>query len=169
MFKKSYLWLFLNFSFLLPFGSCSSNVQKANDPLFDFADSVTIIRTLLQSNSLSKILENSDPADLDFLINNFSPAQIAFESEVLNCTLPVLIYFYQKDVTERTLLRELAVEYADRLKIVLVEEEKFPTICKEAQIDEYPTVLLVDKRVEIGRIEGRFSRDAIERLIKKAF
>ncbi len=45
--------------------------ENETNTVIDFADSVKIVRELLQSNSLNQILENPEPEQLDFLINNF--------------------------------------------------------------------------------------------------
>ena len=66
-------------------------VHVDSEQVIYFSNSVKTIRELLKSGSLPAILEDADPEKLDFLINNFSPAEIAFESEVLSCTIPVAI------------------------------------------------------------------------------
>lgn len=143
------MWLpFILGLLLLP--ACAQD-QTDNNNVIDFADSVIIIRELLRSNSLAKILENPEPGQLDFLINNFSPAEIAFESEVLNCTDSVIVFCYQK-LPDQNLIAGLQKKYPEQ-KIVLINGDQFPFLMYDLEVESYPTILMVKQREEIERFE----------------
>ncbi len=141
---------------LLP--SCNQSKQsESEDSLCNFADSVKIIRSLIETKTVYKIFEEPKQEEIDFLLNNFSPAEIAFESEVLRCTIPVLIYFYEKEVKQRDLLQELAQKYNDRIKILLLDVDQFPCISEVLELTTFPVVILMNQREEAGRFsEGGF-------------
>lgn len=61
----------------------------------DLNQSANIVIELMRTGDLGSIVEEHTPEQLDMLIKNFSPALMAFEAEVLSCTMPVLIYFYR--------------------------------------------------------------------------
>lgn len=128
----------------------SDTVSDNDEQCINFTDSVIIIRSLLRSNALVKILEGHDPEKLDFLINNFSPAEIAFESEVLSCTDPVVIYVYQQCI-DQSLFAKLKAKYRAH-KIVTIDADKFPVIVESLMIDIYPTIIEMNQRVEIDRL-----------------
>lgn len=126
--------------------------ENETNTVIDFADSVKIVRELLQSNSLNQILENPEPEQLDFLINNFSPAEIAFESEVLNCIDQVILYCHQSQYDQR-IVTSLQQKYSHQ-KIIIIDAEKFPFLVQDMAIDKSPTVIIMKQREEIERFEG---------------
>jgi thioredoxin 1 len=163
--KKCKLLLFA-FTGLIGIPGCNRNHSSETDSLvYNFADSVKIIRNLLHSNALPKILDEHDPEKLDFLINNWSPAQMAFESEVLSCTLPVLVCFYQKELNVIPFLEELANNYDGKLKIITIAEDKFPFITQLAVIESFPSFLLIKNRNEIVRWVGNFYKEDLLALL----
>jgi thioredoxin-like negative regulator of GroEL len=135
--------------------------DESDNVIIDFAESTQIIRMLLQSNSLKAIIEDANPESLNFLINNFSPAQIALESEVLSCTQPVVIYFYADIITHGQLLYALAHEYKDTIKVITLDVEKFPKIAQETLIENYPAIMVIYKRQEIYRDETVSNTDSL--------
>lgn len=100
--------LILLFCVFLP--ACDNKAHSTSTNVYDFTQSVTLIRHLLKTDSLAQILETADPQGLERLINNVSPAQMALESEILNCTLPVLVYFYYGLIEDAQLLEQLALD-----------------------------------------------------------
>ncbi len=142
------MWLIpLLLILLLP--SCAREIET--NTVIDFADSVKIVRELLRSNSLTKILENPNQEQLDYLINNFSPAKIAFESEVFNCTDSVIVYCYQMQ-PHQNLISALQQKYTDQ-KIVIINGDQFPFLMVDLEIEKYPTILIVKQREEIERLQ----------------
>jgi|GEM_PF-2986296 len=164
-----------NFAFLIflliSMPACASQKLIDDEPenlITDFAESTHIIRMLMQSDSLDAIIENSNPELLELLINNFSPAQIALESEVLNCTQPVLIYFYADTIEHGQLLYDLAHTYRDTVKVMILDIEKFPKIAEDALIEQYPAIIIVNNRQQIYRDEMVSDKDDL-RMILDAF
>lgn len=131
--------------------ACGKDAAELQKNVYNFADSVALIREFIKSDSLPQILQDADPAALERLINNFSPAQIALESEVLNCTLPVLLYFYNDQITDLPLLEQLTKEYEDKVKIVTIDANEFFSIAEQFELESYPAIIGMDKRDEIYR------------------
>lgn len=148
---------------LLP--ACGKETVAKQSYAYNFADSVTIIRELLKTDSLSRILEDADPEGLDRLINNFSPAQMALESEVLSCTMPVLVCFYQEPSPDKNMLEQMAGEFADRCKIIIIDGDAFFSIAQDFEVEEYPTFVLMNKREELARHVGAISSERLFHLI----
>lgn len=144
------LFSLLIFCLLLPACGKESVVEKS---VYDFAESILIIRHLIKSDSLPQILEDAELQGLERIINNFSPAQMALESEVLNCTLPVLLYFYQNSF-DTHLLEQLAKEYENKIKIVIIDADQFFSISEQFEVHSFPTVIALFHREEIERIES---------------
>lgn len=164
---KKYIFSFFIFCLILVLASCGNkSIEIVEESLLcNFADSVKIIRTLIETKSVSKILEDSSKQDdIDFLINNLSPAEFAFESEVLNCTMPALVYFYENQIHDQNVLDEIAEKYKDRIKIVLIDAMQFPKISQDAAIDIYPTAILISNRQEIGRTQ-EITCESIKQLV----
>lgn len=147
-----FLLFLLSLSLLLP--ACGKEATCIEKQVYDFAESVVLIRELIKSDSLIKILEDADSDGLERLINNFSPAQMALESEILNCTLPVLVYFYQFQMADTEFLEQLAKEYDDKVKIVTIDGDKFFSVAEQFDIQQYPTAIGMQQREEIDRIEN---------------
>src|ERR1700722_10163639 len=107
---------------ILPFlSACSTpkndDTKESTQPLVRLTDSVIIIRELISTKRLEKVLEPHTVEQMELLVNNFSPAQLAFEAEVFTTTMPlVIIYYYEDSAHEQTFiqqLEELAIEYDD--------------------------------------------------------
>lgn len=134
---------------LLP--ACGTDTVIIQKNVYNFADSVLLIRELIKSDSLPQILQEADPEAFERLINNFSPAQMALESEVLNCTLPVLLYFYIEQPCHLQLLEQVANEHKDKIKILIIDADAFFSIAEQFEIESYPAIIGMDKRDEIYR------------------
>lgn len=147
-----FLLILLLLSLLLP--ACGNKTSPTNRYVYDFAESVTLIRHLLKTDSIAKILEGADTQGLERLINNFSPAQMALESEILNCTMPVIVYFYNGLLEDTQLLEQLAQEHVDKVKIITIDAEKFFSIADQFEIEKCPTIVLMQQRLEIERFSN---------------
>ena len=120
--------------------------------IYDLNDSTDIILALLKSDELSKILEDTDPEKLDMLIKNVSPALMAFESEVLACTLPVLVCYYvgeQKEQCKQWLLQ--LHEQHPNIKYVSVDVDKLFSVSQQSEVELTPTLLLIKDGQEKAR------------------
>lgn len=151
---------------LLP--ACGNQTTTSNKFVYDFAESVTLIRHLLKTDSIYKILEDVDQQGLERLINNFSPAQMALESEVLNCTLPVLIYFYEKNLDDADFLEQLAQKYDDKIKIVTIDADAFFSIAEQFEIQRYPAVIFMHKRDIIHQMSDIITHESVEQIVSDA-
>lgn len=124
--------------------------------IYDLNDSTNIILQLITSGSLDNILEDVDSGKLDTLIKNVSPALMAFESEVLSCTLPVLVYYCTDQEKNNALewLKNLHNIYP-AIKYVLVDIEKLYSVAQQSVISSTPTISLIMGRQEKMRCEDQ--------------
>src|SRR5204863_9856649 len=94
--------------------------------VIDLVESTYIIRQLIKENTLESVLEEHDPEQLALLLDNISPASMAFESEVLTTTIPLVAVCYcnNDDAGHALLVQQLenlALKYADEVKFVIVD------------------------------------------------
>jgi thioredoxin-like negative regulator of GroEL len=88
---------------------------------------------------------------------------------VANSTKPLLLFF----TTARSgparrmesLLAHLARKERSRLRISLVDVDESPALAEKLGISEIPTLILVQDRRPVARLEGRASAPQIERLL----
>jgi thiol-disulfide isomerase/thioredoxin len=121
--------------------------------LISLNDSTDIILQLIKRDNLTQILEDTDPEKLDFLIKNFTPAEIAFESEVLNALTPIIIYFYDSTKPDQNALlpylEECAKKYDNQLKFVVIDFDKLPTLLRKFAFEQVPALSVMRDRQEI--------------------
>lgn len=149
-------------SFFLIFGLyCYSSVAEAS--IYYLHESTAIICTLIEAKQLSSILEETSEEGLTLLINNYSPASMAMEAEVFNCTLPVILCFYKKSDDSHqemfALFSECADHYNNQIKFIAVDVEQLPAIAQAFQVEQTPALSSMIKRHEIEFIETELSRD----------
>lgn len=163
--------------FFLP-GCTSSDKEKHQSPpaaeikknqaeiAVDLNESTEIILELLKKNDIKSILSpeiaeshvDNTKDTIDTLLKNFSPAQMAFEAEVLNFNDPVIILYYDSSSSDyKTIMNgflETALANQHNAKFVYIEVKKLFSLADYAEINEVPTVLLMYHRSEQGRIEN---------------
>lgn len=164
-----YIFYILMFStMLLPHCTNTKNEQAsdqfqepvlaiAEPKLYDLYESSGIILELIKSGKMVDILVDVSDEDqsLAMLLRNFSPAQMAFEAEVLNHKNPVIILFYQESnddskVMEK-MLEEMAGEYDNQAKFVKIEADLLFALANQACIDTCPSIIVIHNREEIAR------------------
>ncbi len=141
--------------------------QENQDPLvYDLDESTNIILTLLEQNMMQKLVIDTTPDQLDRLIKNFSPAEIAFESEALSCTLPVLLYFDDADGIDamQPMLEDMA-RHEDRMKVVTVDADNLFRIAENTQIATLPTWVLIKDREILGKLAGTTERKKVDEFL----
>jgi len=124
---------------------------------------------------LATVLEPSDAEDIDRLIKNFSPVEIAFEAEVLNCTLPTMLFFVEKSDPDyyfmHNIIEETARVYYQKIKCVEIDTDELFTITEPFFFERLPALFLMHQRHETAR-SGALNRENFEeelsQLIKKA-
>lgn len=165
-----------NYFFIILLFLCSCSPTKklhkeSFESLISLVDSTQIIRMLLIQNKLGQILESHDPEQLDLLINNFSPAQIAFESEVLTTTVPlVVVYYFKNNVQEQEFIKQLdtfVAGYDDKVKCVIIDADKLFSLAQDAEIETFPAMVLVKNRNIIDKIIGNVTMDSLRIKINK--
>ena len=138
------------------------NINKENnqDPreVINLETSVQIIKKLICKKELYKILEeHSNPESINLLINNFSPAEMAFEAEALNQELPALVIYFTPDDNQwpslSILFENLAQDYKPFGKFISINSEKLFKLAEKAGIENTPTAIIIQERKEIKRLE----------------
>ena len=133
----------------------AGEVEDERAMVCDLNQSTTIILELLRTGELGSIVEEHTAEQLDMIIKNFSPALMAFEAEVLSCTLPVLLYFYRTSdhnkATSDAFIAALASQYKDRTKIVAIDAELFFSLAQAVDVQDTPAFgMCRDRRVDIS-------------------
>lgn len=96
-----------------------------------------------------------------------------FESAVLGAPQPVLLDFGAEwcgpCVAVAPVIRDLAIEYADRLRVATVDVDADPELAARYGVRSVPTVMLLEggeiRRVLVGARSGREYREAIDGLL----
>lgn len=118
--------VFLSMLFLSSCLSHNGSPQHSYNALIDLEVSTRIIRNLITHNKVGEILEEHNPEQLALLLDNFSPASIAFESEVLGTTIPfVVIYYFKDSPHDQAFIQQLdllAASYTDKVKFCYCRE-----------------------------------------------
>ncbi len=138
----------------------SQQIEKS-DAVVDLNSSANIIVQLLKEQKLANILApeaKNAPETIDVLMKNFSPAEMAFESEVLNFKGPSMLLFYDEtDPINMQVLNgfhRMAENNADKAKFVIIEVSKLFKIAEQGDITAVPTFVLINNRKELGRLEN---------------
>ena len=173
---KIYFLIFLASLVFLP--SCSfwhsdaeqDNLPTSSSPLINLVESTHIIRTLITKNKIGNLLEDHNPDQLALLLDNISPAKMAFESEVLSTTVPLVVVYYFKSSQESQKfikgLKNLAKKYDDQIKFVVVDVDRLFSLAQDAEIENLPTILFVKNREIIDRFEGNYSMEQLEQKLE---
>ncbi|PYS87955.1 MAG: hypothetical protein DMF64_21780 [Acidobacteria bacterium] len=94
-----------------------------------------------------------------------------YEDVVTNSQLPVLLDFGAAWSAPNRLLAPkvaaIANDYANKLKVGKVNVDDNPATTKKFKINAIPTLTLIKNGVEVERIVGATSKDAIGRMIDK--
>ena len=136
----------------------SKNLVLSASESVDLSDSITVIKSLIHTKELYKVLlPQSTPQSIDLLIENFSPAEIAFEAEVLNQELLCAVIFFKPSDAQwqklSSLVEKMAQEYKQVIKFVIINSEKLFKLAEKAEIETIPTVLIIAQREEKARLE----------------
>ena len=136
----------------------------------DLVNSTRIIQKLIASNQLNTILDEHDPEELERLLHNVTPAQMALESEAINATVPALVYYFELGKEDKNVLawlKDFAETHKEKFKIVLVDAHALFILTQLADITELPTIILVQRGEEKERLEGsEMSPEIIVKMVK---
>jgi hypothetical protein len=137
-----------------------SDALDSDEVVIDLDKSTKIIMQLLKKDDVSQFLVPdaiNSPDTIDTLLKNFCPAEMAFEAEVLNFKGPSVILFYDPDDPQGqivdSMFDELALSNRHGIKFVKVDVIKLFKLAELAHIEAAPTILIMYKRAEVGRIE----------------
>lgn len=122
--------------------------------IYDLNASTEIILSLFKRDELHKILVDADADGLDTLIKNMSPAQMAFESEVLSYPGMCALIFSNANDWRKLHDDVIALaQYYPHIKFVKVDVNKLFKIAELAEIESLPAVVFIQDHQEIHRIE----------------
>jgi NAD(P)H-hydrate repair Nnr-like enzyme with NAD(P)H-hydrate dehydratase domain len=144
------------FIFLFFLSACATKKDAYVPPAtINLVNSTHLIRTLINQNKLDMILDECNPQELELLLDNFSPAEMAFEAEVLSTTVTlVIVYYFKHDARQEDFIEKLellAQEYTD-VKFVLIDGDKLFFLAQDAEIENFPTVILSKNRAVLEKI-----------------
>lgn len=144
---------------------CSQYAQNDQiytyDQIYSLEESTQIMRALIKTNDLGKLVIPERESYIDFFINNYSPAYLAFEAEVFAHQNPVLVLCCNNQ--ELTVLEPVCKRLMDRypgLKIIVVNDETLPSIVAMLKVQVLPAFIFIDQRTELGRVEGTLDLEA---------
>jgi thioredoxin-like negative regulator of GroEL len=144
----------------------------AGTPIIDLLDSTRILRELIQTNKIGDLLENHDDEQLEALLNNMSPAQMAVEVEMIRTPVPVIAYFFEPGIRHDHLLpeiKDLAHVYDQKVKFVLIDGPKLFQLYDIFAINALPTVLFLKNGEVVARLEDDINRGALQEGIATKF
>lgn len=156
---------FLSLLFLTSCNSLTTGKNESFESLVDLSDSTKLIRVVVSQSKLDELLEQHDPEQLELLLNNFSPAQMAFEAEVLSTTVPlVVIYYFKEGPQEKNFIKQLdklAKNNEHKVKIVIIDSDKLFSLAQDAEIETFPTIIFSKNREILDRITKNISIDLL--------
>jgi len=162
------------FIVLLFLTSCSKPKEQIDQPpqaLINLVESTHIIRMLISQNKIGDVLQEHDEQGLELLLDNVSPAHMAFEAEVLTTTIEnVVVYYFKHNAYEQEFIKQLhalAQKYDDQVKFVIIDIDALFVLAHDAEIETTPTIFLMKNKVVIDHIEGPTSIELLDDRIKK--
>ena len=92
-------------------------------------------------------------------------SETQFEAEVVSASLPVLVDFWAPWCSPckmiAPVLKELAEEYGDRLKVVKVNVDENPDLASRFDVMGIPTLIMFKGGQAVDRFAGAMSRQAL--------
>jgi thioredoxin-like negative regulator of GroEL len=84
--------------------------------------------------------------------------------------LPVLAFFRSERSGPARRMESLIANFArkerERLRVTVVDVDTRPDLTERFRVTAVPTLILIDRRRVVGRLEGRASAPAIEQLLE---
>ncbi len=156
MWKKLNLFiLFFIPSCFFPVKEKEAKAQFALYPLVSLTESTRAMRELILQN---KLPEFYDPEEWLLLLDNLSPARMAFDMEVYNATEPLVVVCYYQDTSESqsfvSQLKDVATQFENQVKFVIIDADKLFSLAEWAIIQAYPTILFVKNREIVDSQKG---------------
>ena len=94
-----------------------------------------------------------------------------FDAEVVKSAVPVVADFWAEWCGPckmiAPVLRELAVQYKDKIKIAKIDVDAEPELAQQFNIVSIPTILVFSKGKVVKQQIGAVPRQALEKMIKE--
>lgn len=157
--------------FLLCILPACQSTKKVSEPepqataVINLVTSTRIIRALIADNKIGQVLEDHDPEQLTILLDNVSPAQMAFEAEALGKEELSVVYYYKDSPQEQAFiqaLEPLALAYVNRVRFVAIDADKLFSLTEDTEIAHYPTLLIIKNREIVDTITQNITLDTLQ-------
>lgn len=156
---------------LLP--QCSFNKHnetlKPEETVIDLTLSTNLIRKAIEQNTLGELVQDASPQDITRFINNLSPAQLAFEAEILGKEIPGIIMFYEDSASYavlRSVFEQSAQQHKNQAIFATIDANELYSLAQSAQIEHFPAIIIVYNHEEVGRLEGINSNTALKEVLE---
>ncbi|MGE0207491.1 MAG: thioredoxin domain-containing protein [Candidatus Babeliales bacterium] len=141
---------------------CASKEEDTKEKvqfLIDLNASTNIILTLIEQKRVDEIFDGVERDKAQWLIKNFSPAQIAFHAEALSFDGPLVVLFYETKDSDLFLLlaclEEKARKWHDRARFAIIDAQELSKLAYEHEVKIFPTIVLIKNQEEYERWEGQ--------------
>ena len=144
------------FMLLMSFNQYACALQTyIYDQVYSLDESTQIMRALIKTGDLSHILLPEQASYINFYIDNYSPAYLAFEAEVSSYQNPVLVLCCNRQelMILEPVCHTLMARYPG-LKVISVNDETLPSIVAMLKVQVLPAFIFIDQHNELGRVEG---------------
>ena len=153
--KKILLFLLLTIPACKNDANTEKNDSKKDSIIYDLDESTEIIMQLIKQNAIKEILAEEDSKNIEQILKNFSPSEMAMEAEALNYRGTCAVIFFNMNENWHTLkdaLIEIAQKHRD-IKFVQVNADSLFKVTQNAQVEHFPALIFIKERKEIARIE----------------
>lgn len=139
---------------------------KPKEPCSDLNQTAEFILAMIQGNSINLLLEHENHSTVDLLLKNMSPAQIAFQAEVINCDQPVILVCYDPHFEKWNDMKQVLIHHnktsSNSYKMVCADVTQLFSIAQLVSLVEIPTFILYYNGIENNRLSDIESLEQIE-------
>lgn len=141
--------------------------------LTELNETANIILSLIQSNSVTMLIENTPLEEIELILKNFSPTELAFHVDVINYPQPVVAFFYNKSTAEfasiGALLKEQARLFRNKIHFVLIDADQLFKTLSVARVFSFPTLVFYHNQTELARLTGTVEQSSFHEWLTTLF